>query len=274
MEGAQIDGAPAPGASSRLAELYDAVTTGRLDPLEIELKDLAAEVIEGFGDPPGSFEAEERWLRQAVEGLRQLSVLAEAKARRLAPPPAVAELQPSESAAEWEPQLPPGDGRDDEGPDPAEELARRAALYERFREAAALLERQAEEWGRHRPREASSQLLQTLQEMLASAGGQEGSTVRPDALVQALARVLRRQALADKARNAPAPSMDWPRLFARVREATSEGQVAFDTLLESASDRGEVIGLFLSVLELVRTGELWMEEEPQGRIWIRRRWAS
>lgn len=267
-DGAGGDGSPPPWRATldRLAEVWRALHSGQQDPLEVRLEPVVAETLRAFGPPPEDFERQEAWLGGAADALRILAELAAAKAQRLAPLPQSESSQQGEATA---PGVEEEAVSGEEGPDGSlEELALRAETYKRFREAARVLEEQAEAWSRHQPRQAPSALLETLQKMLGPWPG-EAPQVSPDLLVEALARLLRRSRLADQARQAPAPAFDWAALLERVRRrARAPAPVDLAQMLaEEAADRSELIGLFLTVLELVRVGELWLKEQ-NGSIWI------
>lgn len=263
---------------ARLAQLRDAIQSGQQDPLELSLERVVQETVQAFGSPPEDFHEQEVWLGAAGEALRLASELLAAKARRLAPEPqgieqaeAAAQQAAAEEALAGEEAM--GPGSEEEGPGTAlEELARRAEAYQRFKEAARLLEQHAEAWSRHQPRQAPSALLETLQRVLGP--WPDGMPqVSADRLVEALEKVLQRTRMAERARHAPAPGFDWEDLLARVRQRTEDASGPVDLtqfLAQEARHRTEVIGLFLAVLELLRVGELWLTEQG-GSIWIRRR---
>lgn len=263
---------------ARLAQLRDAVLSGQQDPLELNLERLVQEAVEAFGAPPEDFQRQEAWLGAAGEALRLASELLAAKAQRLAPAPREEGPAgaPDQQAAAGEAPADgglPGPGLEEEGPGSGlEELAQRAEAYQRFKEAARLLEQHAEAWSRHQPRQAPSALLETLQRVLGP--WPDGMPkVSAERLVEALEKVLQRTRMAERARQAPAPGFDWEALLAKVRQRTAHSPEPVDLarfLAEEARDRTEVIGLFLAVLELLRVGELWLTEHD-GTIWIRRR---
>ncbi|WP_324717841.1 hypothetical protein U7230_06085 [Carboxydochorda subterranea] len=255
------------GAPAHLADLLEALQSGQQDPMALQLDDLVQQTIRELGPVPEDFQQQERWLNRAADALRVLSEMVLVKARLVAPSP----VAPAEAAVTEAPTpaLSPAEDEDEAGPDPSAELEAQAELYRRFREAAVLLEEQADAWSRHQPRPAPSELIRTIESWMQS-WPEAMPHVGADALAGALVRVLGRQAMAERARGAPAPSLDWPRLFGRVRSMLGHDPVDMENLLTQAGDRGEVIGLFLAVLELVKVGEVWLQQQD-GRIWIRKR---
>ena len=271
-----------PAWMERLAELNrwrERLQAGEVDPLEVELATLIHQTIEGFGTPPSDSELQESWLSAAGEALRIASELLNLKAQRLAPEPSreegAAGAGADETAAADEPvggDLVGLDGQDEAPTDALDVLARRAEAYRRYKEAARLLEEQAEAWSRHQPRQAPSALLATLERMLGP-WPDDLPPARAERLVEALVKVLDRTRMADRARHAPSPGFDWEELLGRVRRRVDEagGPVDLAELLTAqARHRTEVIGLFLAVLELLRVGELWLSEQD-GHLWIQRR---
>lgn len=264
---------------ARLAQLRDAVLSGQQDPLQLNLERLVQETVGAFGSPPEDFQQQEVWLGAAGEALRLASELLAAKAQRLAPAPrgegqaGAADQQAAAGEALADEEASGSGFEEEEGPGSGlEELSQRAEAYQRFKEAARLLEQHAEAWSRHQPRQAPSALLETLQRVLGP--WPDGMPqVSAERLVEALEKVLQRTRMAERARQAPAPGFDWEGLLARVRQRTAQTSEPVDLarfLAEEARDRTEVIGLFLAVLELLRVGELWLTEH-NGNIWIRRR---
>ena len=266
---------------ARLREAHEAVLSGRQDPRQLALAQWSREVEQAFGAPPEAFEAGEGWLEQAGEALRLLSELCALKAQAIAPPPGGSNRSspPSEAEGEGEAgrELPAGGALLDVDPAASSEggasaLQEAALRYLRLREAAQALARQAELFAHHRPRpeQAAKSLLEVLQRLGPWPPG--GPGVTPQELLLALGRVLRRQALADSARRAPAPALDWPRMMDRVRALVPpEGEAALEELLSQGQSRSEVIALFLAILELVRVGELWLTEDDHLGIRVGRR---
>lgn len=261
---------------AELARLREAVQSGQTDPLQLDLAAAVQATVEAFGAPPQAPQEQERWLGAAGEALRLASELLALKASRLAPEPAPEASAPgrdeqaASDAALLEDPAAIEPGAEAEGG--LDALARRAEAYRRFREAARLLEEQAEAWSRHQPRQAPSVLLQTLEQVMGPWPA-DLPRDRAERLVEALARVLERTRMAQRAREAPSPGFDWEDLLARVRRRVQEapGPVELAALLaEEGRDRTDVIGLFLAVLELLRVGELWLTE-LEGNLCLRRR---
>ena len=281
MSGAGEPAAPAGSDASlealvsRLKETYEAVTSGRLDPRSLSLAWWSQQAERLFSRPPTAPSPEDGWLERAGEVLRWLSELAALKAQAIAPPPSLppgedplgAEPGGNDGYAESVGELVGLEAAEGET-DAAVAWQQAEARYRHLHLAAEALARQAELFGRHlpRPEQAARHLLEALQ--LLGPWPDQGPGVSPQELALALARVWRRRALAETARQAPAPAMDWPRMMERVREQLKgRPAVGLEELLGQATSRAELIGLFLAVLELVRTGELWLGEEAgQGGI--------
>lgn len=269
-----------PAWMERLAELNrwrERLQSGEVDPLDVDLATLIRETVECFGEPPSDSEAQELWLSTAGEALRVASDLLNLKAQRLAPEPAREDEGTGGDEAAVADEPAGGDlvGLDDQEEAPSDALdvlARRAEAYRRFKEAARLLEEQAEAWSRHQPRQAPSALLETLERVLGP-WPDDLPPARAERLVEALAKVLDRTRMADRARHAPSPGFDWEELLGRVRRRVDQAGGPVDLaelLVQEARHRTEVIGLFLAVLELLRVGELCLTEQD-GNLWIQRR---
>lgn len=286
-------GSPGPSPEAvlaRLRELHEAVVGGRQDPRQLTLAEWSREVDRAFRNPPEPLEMGEAWLDQAGEALRLLSELCALKAQAIAPPAAGSGASPSPAGAD-----PDGDelqgpaaelaaaGADvaratDGGagtPGASEALQTAASRYVLLQQAAQALARQAERFALHQPRpeQAARSLLEVLQRLGPWPADSPG--VSPQELARALTRVLRRRALADAARRAPAPALDWPRMMDRVRALIpAEGEASLEELLGQGHSRAEVIALFLAMLELVRMGELCLTEDGERGIRVARRHPS
>ncbi len=258
-----------PAAMEQLRERHEAVTAGQQDPRELQLEALVRWVRSALGPPPSDPVQQEAWLTQAGEALLLLSELCAIKAERLAPTPAPALSSPSgQEEGAWA----AGDGTGGGGEGASQDLAGlgdAARWFEGLQAAAEALAKQAEAFSVHQPRPQASALMDSLRLLGPWPDGAPG--VNPEDLARVLQRVLQRHALAEAARHAPAPSLDWASLLKRIRERVqAETGVDLGELVASGADRAEVIAIFLAVLELVRVGELWLVEEAEA-IRVRRR---
>jgi segregation and condensation protein A len=145
--------------------------------------------------------------------------------------------------------------------DPREELVRRLLEYKRFKEAAQTL-REREEQRRLVFERGFSEIAMENGEVVL-----EEATLFDlmDALSQALSRV----------REVPvheveAEKLDVVRKIAEIsRLLRAKGKVLFSELLEHCRSRLEIIGTFISILELVRTGRAGtVQRRLFGEIWI------
>jgi len=160
--------------------------------------------------------------------------------------------------------LPAGDGEEVPVEDPRAELVQRLLQYKEYRDAAAALEERSRRW----------------QQQYARRAGEDGAGPRDPAdeplqevelwdLVSAFARVLRSAELAQ-------PSSivydDTPiqvymaRILQRVR---AEGRLALGGLFDPSMHKSRLVGIFLAVLELVRSHRVTLEQPCLfGEIWI------
>jgi len=148
--------------------------------------------------------------------------------------------------------------------DPREELVERLLEYKKFRDAASLLEAQGRAWQEHLPR-----LANDLPPRRIDPAGQPIQEVELWDLVSAFGRIVR------DSRVTPQPSIvydDTPihvymqRLHQRLVE---DGRAAFSQMFYSGMHKTAMIGVFLSILELVRHHSVRTEQEDvHGEIWI------
>jgi segregation and condensation protein A len=157
----------------------------------------------------------------------------------------------------------PTDAADDDGdePDPRRELVKQLLEYRKFKDAAAALEERAERQGARLPRVAP--------EEPAKPGAPAVRPVELWDLVSAFARLMRETQAAE-----PTAVVvdDTPQhvyegyVRDRVR---ADGRVAFRDVFTPPYHKARLIGLFLAALELIRRGDVWLEQpEPFGDIWL------
>ncbi len=161
--------------------------------------------------------------------------------------------------------LPPSDDQGREEDDPRLELVRQLVEYKKFKDAAMLLEAQAE-------RQLSRLARQPLE-----------LSVEPDPAVQPLRQVelwdlvsafgrLMRETLALQPQQLVADETPLhvytESLLHRLR---NESPLAFSAVFTPPHTRSRLVGLFLAVLELIKGGQMMAEQpQPYGEIWLRR----
>jgi segregation and condensation protein A len=149
--------------------------------------------------------------------------------------------------------------------EPPNDLVFKLLEYKKLRDAAKALEDQAALWQERYPRLSDER--PSRERDLASDRIKE---VELWDLVSALARILRRETIEQETsvRNVETPlSVYVERIAERVRR---EGRVAFSAFFEEGSRRGEIVGMFLAILELLRHHGFHAEQPADyGEIWIR-----
>jgi segregation and condensation protein A len=150
---------------------------------------------------------------------------------------------------------------EEEGEDPREELVRRLLEYKRFKEAAQAL----------REREERRRLV--FERGFSEMAVENGEVVLEEATLFDLMDALR-QALS-RVKEVPVHEVEAERLdvVRRIAEVSrllrAKGKVLFSELLEHCRSRLEIIGTFISILELVRTGRAGtVQRRLFGEIWI------
>jgi segregation and condensation protein A len=147
--------------------------------------------------------------------------------------------------------------------DPRLELVRQLIEYKKFKDAAALLEAQAERQSVRLPR----------QEVAAPAGPdpsrQPLHAVELWDLVSAFGRLMR-ETLALQPQQIVVDQTPLHVYMDQIEERLArEGRVAFSSLFGPPYGRGRLVGLFLAVLELTRGRRVLAEQpEPFGDIWL------
>ena len=153
-----------------------------------------------------------------------------------------------------------------EGPaeeeDPRQELVKQLVEYRKYKDAAVLLEGRAEEISSRVPREAPV-------EMESSGVLQPLRRVELWDLVSAFGRLVRE---AQALQPTPIVVDDTPQHVyqAQVRQRLKlEPRVLFAALFRPPYTRGRLIGLFLALLEMIRTRQITIEQSERfAEIWV------
>jgi len=161
--------------------------------------------------------------------------------------------------------LPPSDDPAEEESDPRLELVRQLIEYKKFKDAALLLEAQAE----RQLSRLARQPLETPAELDPAV--QPLRQVELWDLVSAFGRLMRetlalqpQQLIADET-----PLHVY--MESLLHQLQSESPRAFSAVFIPPHTRSRLVGLFLAVLELIKRGQI-MAEQPEtfGDIWLRR----
>ena len=161
-------------------------------------------------------------------------------------------------------EMPVGEEEAEEVEDPREELVERLLEYKMFRDAASVLEEQGRVWQEHLPR-----LANDLPPRRIDPAGQPIQEVELWDLVSAFGRIVR------DSRVTHAPSIvydDTPihvymqRIHQRL---VQDRRAAFSQLFYPGMHKTAMIGVFLSILELVRHHSVRTEQaDGHGEIWV------
>jgi segregation and condensation protein A len=159
--------------------------------------------------------------------------------------------------------LPRSDEAAEEEEDPRLELVRQLIQYKKYKDAAALLEEQAERQSARLPRQA----------VAAPAGPDPAQqplrAVELWDLVSAFGRLMR-ETLALQPQQIVADQTPLHVYMDQIRERLrEEGRLPFSALFTPPHSRGRLVGLFLAVLELTK-GWYVLAEQPEafGDIWL------
>ncbi len=160
--------------------------------------------------------------------------------------------------------LPRGDEIEDELDDPRQELVQRLLQYKKYRDAAGILEDRGRAWQEHYPR-----LSDDLPPRRRNLAEEPIHEVEVWDLVSAFGRIIRDT---EAAKPSNIVYDDTPihvymaRIHARLIE---EGRLCFSDLFEPTMHKSTMIGIFLSVLELVRHAQVRLEQNDLfGEVWI------
>ena len=150
----------------------------------------------------------------------------------------------------------------EEGEDPRKELVQQLVEYRKFKDAAAALESRAVEQSSRLARQAPAEL----------DGPGAPPPVRPVELwdlVSAFGRLLRE---AEALQPTPIIVDDTPQFVyqAQIKQRLKrEHRVAFSSLFTPPHFRSRLIGLFLALLEMIKTGQLFVEQADSfDEIWV------
>ena len=161
--------------------------------------------------------------------------------------------------------LPRSESPVEEEDDPRLELVRQLIEYKKFKDAASLLEAQAERQLCRLPRQVFEPAAETALDQ------QPLRSVELWDLVSAFGRLMR-ETLALQPRQIVID--DTPQHVHRetiLRRLEVEERIAFTTFFVPTQPRGRILGLFLAVLELIKQCAILVEQsEMFGEIWITR----
>lgn len=148
--------------------------------------------------------------------------------------------------------------------DPRAELVRQLVEYRKYREAAGLLEEQAEQQARYYPR-----IVVEKPEPLRDPAQQPIQQVEIWDLVSAFDRLLRATMTA-KARTIVFDETPQHIHMAHILEITARApRVRFAEIFPLPWTRGRLVGVFLALLELIKRRQLLAEQDSTfGEIWI------
>jgi len=169
----------------------------------------------------------------ASEFMAMAAMLLEIKSRTLLPPAAVAE-----------------EGEDEAMLDPRQGLVQALLEYKRFKEAAAELGTMAE---RHAQRFA-----RIAPELFAPEGGQDDATMPTDPLeLLAAFQGMLEKLVSREGQEIVNDEVPTEVRIEQIREAVrTAGRTRFSRLLSSRPTRGEMVGFFIALLELIRLREV------------------
>ena len=158
--------------------------------------------------------------------------------------------------------LPRAEETEGEDDDPRQELVRQLIEYKKFKDAAVLLEARAEQQFSHLSRQSPPTLDVNVKEQPLRA-------VELWDLVSAFGRLMR-ETLALQPRQIV---MDETPLQIHIDGVLQRLQTAarlpFASLFTPPHSRGRLLGLFLAMLELIKSGRITVEQpEPFGEIWL------
>ncbi len=146
--------------------------------------------------------------------------------------------------------------------DPRLELVKQLVEYRKYKDAAAMLESRAEEQGTRLTREA-------VEDMPRIDGPPPLRPVELWDLVSAFGRILRE---AETLQPSPIIVDDTPQHVyqAQIRQQLQrENRCTFRDLFHPPFTRSRLVGLFLAVLEMIRLGQLEIEQIDRfGEIWV------
>lgn len=147
--------------------------------------------------------------------------------------------------------------------DPRQELVRQLVEYKKFKDAAALLDAQAEERLTRLPRQTSEPLTDS------DAAPTPLRAVELWDLVSAFGRLMRETLALQPKQIVVDETPMHVHMDNIMQRLAIEPRVPFVALFTPPHHRGRLVGLFLAVLELIRSRKISAEQsEPFGEIWI------
>jgi segregation and condensation protein A len=160
--------------------------------------------------------------------------------------------------------LPPGDSDEEAEDDPRTGLVKQLLEYKRFKELAAALERKAEQ--------QSTRLARSAPPWPADSDDQALPVGRVEVwdLVSAFNRLVRETLPADVSEFIPddIPIQAWIEELLTSLTARG-GRASFQELFAPPHTRARLLGLFLALLDLMKSGQVAAEQpEPFGVIWV------
>jgi segregation and condensation protein A len=159
--------------------------------------------------------------------------------------------------------LPRADEAADEEDDPRKELVRQLLEYKKFKEAAALLEAQAEQQSYRLPRVAveSPPERDPLQQPLRQ--------VELWDLVSAFGRLMRETLALQPQQIVVDQTPVHVYMEMLLQRLAQEPRIAFSALFTPPHQRGRLVGVFLACLELIKGQRIVAEQEQvYGEIWL------
>lgn len=193
----------------------------------------------------------------AGEFLVMAATLMELKSRVIA-----AGAEPSEEGDESKP-------RDENGPDPRAELVRQLLEYKKYRDAADALERHKDDWEARFPAAPAGVSADELKEAFESLDDPELEDLDLLDLFEAFRRIADSVNM-DRLGEHEVVSDDTPieihaeDILERVRSGTDKGgQLTLFGVLHGRT-RGEMVGLFLAMLSLIREQRLSFHQEQDA----------
>jgi segregation and condensation protein A len=160
--------------------------------------------------------------------------------------------------------LPRGEEVTEEEADPRLELVRQLIEYKKFKDAAALLEAQAERQLSRLPRQPAEQPAEP------DPAQQPLRQVELWDLVSAFGRLMRETLALQPQQITVDQTPVHVYMESILERLKNAGRVTFSELFTPPHNRGRLVGLFLAVLELIKGRQVVAEQpESYGEIWMR-----
>jgi segregation and condensation protein A len=160
--------------------------------------------------------------------------------------------------------LPRGDDAAAEDADPRQELVRQLLEYKKYKDAAALLEAQAERQMCRLPRQPTDLATEP------DPAQQPLRAVELWDLVSAFGRLMR-ETLALQPQQIVVDETPIHVYMEAILQRLEQQPLPFSAVFTPPYTRGRLLGLFLAILELIKSRQLSVEQpEPFGEIWLAR----